>query len=72
MSVLENILDNSLDNCFEQILEQVLDGVDMVVVYVVVQEGKDQLWFLICGLVDDGKLMLIGWLLYDIKLIFED
>lgn len=30
------------------------------------------LCFIICGLVDDGKLMLIGCLLYDSKMIFED
>src|SRR3569833_675339 len=28
--------------------------------------------FLTCGSVDDGKSTLIGWLLYDTKLIMED
>ncbi|ADZ71131.1 sulfate adenylyltransferase subunit CysN [Polymorphum gilvum] len=40
--------------------------------YIRAQEGKDQLRFLTCGSVDDGKSTLIGRLLYDTKLIFED
>ena len=36
------------------------------------QESKDLLRFLTCGSVDDGKSTLIGRLLYDTKLIFED
>ena len=40
--------------------------------YVLAQESKDQLRFLTCGSVDDGKSTLIGRLLYDTKLIFED
>ena len=40
--------------------------------YVLAQEAKDQLRFLTCGSVDDGKSTLIGRLLYDTKLIFED
>jgi bifunctional enzyme CysN/CysC len=36
------------------------------------QEGKSFLRFLTCGSVDDGKSTLIGRLLYDTKLIFED
>ena len=40
--------------------------------YVLAQEQKDQLRFLTCGSVDDGKSTLIGRLLYDTKLIFED
>ncbi len=34
--------------------------------------GKDLLRFLTCGSVDDGKSTLIGRLLYDSKLLFED
>lgn len=34
--------------------------------------GKELLRFLTCGSVDDGKSSLIGRLLYDSKLIFED
>ncbi|MTI42784.1 bifunctional enzyme CysN/CysC [Roseibium hamelinense] len=40
--------------------------------YVLAQESKDQLRFLTCGSVDDGKSTLIGRLLFDTKLIFED
>ena len=36
------------------------------------QENKGLLRFLTCGSVDDGKSTLIGRLLYDTKLIFED
>ncbi len=36
------------------------------------QEAKSFLRFLTCGSVDDGKSTLIGRLLYDTKLIFED
>ena len=35
-------------------------------------ESKDLLRFLTCGSVDDGKSTLIGRLLYDAKLLFED
>ncbi|MEP0235293.1 sulfate adenylyltransferase subunit CysN [Roseibium sp.] len=40
--------------------------------YILAQEQKDQLRFLTCGSVDDGKSTLIGRLLFDTKLIFED
>lgn len=36
------------------------------------QENKSLLRFLTCGSVDDGKSTLIGRLLYDTKVIFED
>ena len=36
------------------------------------QENKDQLRFITCGSVDDGKSTLIGRLLYDSKTVFED
>jgi len=36
------------------------------------QPGKDLLRFLTCGSVDDGKSTLIGRLLHDSKLVFED
>ena len=35
-------------------------------------EHKDLLRFLTCGSVDDGKSTLIGRLLYDCKMIYED
>lgn len=40
--------------------------------YLTEQEHKSLLRFLTCGSVDDGKSTLIGRLLYDTKLIFED
>jgi len=40
--------------------------------YLAGQERKTLLRFLTCGSVDDGKSTLIGRLLYDTKLIFED
>ncbi len=40
--------------------------------YLEAQENKTLLRFLTCGSVDDGKSTLIGRLLYDTKLIFED
>src|SRR6476661_7009305 len=36
------------------------------------EPGKDLLRFLTCGSVDDGKSTLIGRLLHDSKLVFED
>ncbi len=40
--------------------------------YLADQENKSLLRFLTCGSVDDGKSTLIGRLLYDSKLLFED
>ncbi|MCJ8145282.1 sulfate adenylyltransferase subunit CysN [Ancylobacter sp. A5.8] len=40
--------------------------------YLSQQEHKSLLRFLTCGSVDDGKSTLIGRLLYDTKLLFED
>ena len=40
--------------------------------YLAAQERKSLLRFLTCGSVDDGKSTLIGRLLYDTKLVFED
>ena len=40
--------------------------------YLAEQERKSLLRFLTCGSVDDGKSTLIGRLLYDTKLVFED
>ena len=43
-----------------------------ILAYLKTQEDKDLLRFITCGSVDDGKSTLIGRLLYDSKLIFED
>ncbi len=40
--------------------------------YLKVHENKDMLRILTCGSVDDGKSTLIGRLLYDSKMIYED
>ncbi|WP_443971662.1 sulfate adenylyltransferase subunit CysN [Sphingobium sp. CR28] len=40
--------------------------------YLAQHQGKTMLRFITCGSVDDGKSTLIGRLLYDSKMIFED
>ena len=40
--------------------------------YLAQHEQKELLRFLTCGSVDDGKSTLIGRLLHDSKMIFED
>ena len=40
--------------------------------YLKVHESKSMLRFITCGSVDDGKSTLIGRLLYDSQMIFED
>jgi len=40
--------------------------------YLAMHENKSLLRFITCGSVDDGKSTLIGRLLYDSKLVFED
>ena len=40
--------------------------------YLAAHERKTMLRFITCGSVDDGKSTLIGRLLYDSKLVFED
>src|ERR1043165_8646572 len=41
-------------------------------IFLAEQEGKSLLRFLTCGSVDDGKSTLIGRLLFDSKLLFDD
>jgi len=43
-----------------------------IVEYLKKHEHKDMLRFLTCGSVDDGKSTLIGRMLYDSKMVFED
>lgn len=45
---------------------------DDILGYLKEQENKSFLRFITCGSVDDGKSTLIGRLLYDSKMIFED
>jgi bifunctional enzyme CysN/CysC len=47
-------------------------GTSSVEDYLASQERKDLLRFITCGSVDDGKSTLIGRLLYESKMIFED
>ena len=53
------------------IVNQKLDT-QALIDYLAGHEKKSLLRFLTCGSVDDGKSTLIGRLLYDTKLIFED
>ena len=43
-----------------------------ITAYLEAHENKSLLRFITCGSVDDGKSTLIGRLLYDSKMIFED
>ncbi len=52
-------------------IAQVKNAFDLTT-YISAQESKGFLRFLTCGSVDDGKSTLIGRLLYDSKLLFED
>ena len=52
--------------------ETIPDSDEGIRAYMKTQEHKSLLRFLTCGSVDDGKSTLIGRLLYDTKLIFED
>ena len=45
---------------------------DDVVAYLSAHERKSMLRFITCGSVDDGKSTLIGRLLYDSKLLYDD
>ena len=43
-----------------------------ILTYLQTHERKDLLRFITCGSVDDGKSTLIGRLLYESKLVYED
>ncbi|MEE3622417.1 sulfate adenylyltransferase subunit CysN [Nitrospirillum sp. BR 11752] len=47
-------------------------GVTEIERYLAAQQSKGLLRFITCGSVDDGKSTLIGRLLYDSKMLFED
>ncbi|MBZ8133284.1 sulfate adenylyltransferase subunit CysN [Afifella sp. IM 167] len=53
-------------------MAEAVPDVALVTDYLAEQENKGLLRFITCGSVDDGKSTLIGRLLYDSKLIFED
>ncbi|HWK65318.1 MAG TPA: sulfate adenylyltransferase subunit CysN [Rhizobiaceae bacterium] len=56
----------------QHIMARDIEELDDVRDYLAAQDQKSLLRFLTCGSVDDGKSTLIGRLLYDTKLIFED
>jgi sulfate adenylyltransferase subunit 1 len=49
-----------------------MDRIGNIEDYLKEHENKEMLRFITCGSVDDGKSTLIGRLLYDSKMIFED
>ena len=49
-----------------------MDNITDIKTYLKEHEHKDMLRFLTCGSVDDGKSTLIGRMLYDSKMIFDD
>ena len=49
-----------------------MDNITDIETYLKEHEHKDMLRFLTCGSVDDGKSTLIGRMLYDSKMIFDD
>jgi len=49
-----------------------MDKIADIEAYLKKHEHKDMLRFLTCGSVDDGKSTLIGRMLYDSKMIFDD
>jgi len=49
-----------------------MDNLTNIEAYLKEHEHKDMLRFLTCGSVDDGKSTLIGRMLYDSKMIFDD
>ena len=57
------------ENVPENVPESVATDVET---YLQAQQEKSFLRFITCGSVDDGKSTLIGRLLYDCKLLFED
>ena len=50
----------------------IIEHIDNIEDYLHQHEHKDMLRFITCGSVDDGKSTLIGRLLHDSKMIFED
>ncbi|HIO96072.1 MAG TPA: sulfate adenylyltransferase subunit CysN [Campylobacterales bacterium] len=49
-----------------------MEQIENIESYLKEHENKDMLRFLTCGSVDDGKSTLIGRMLYDSKMIFDD
>ena len=52
--------------------DQITAPLPAIETFLAEQENKELLRFITCGSVDDGKSTLIGRLLFDSKLIYED
>ncbi|MCB1672376.1 MAG: sulfate adenylyltransferase subunit CysN [Gammaproteobacteria bacterium] len=55
-----------------QVINDKQSSIEKVKAYIENQAGLDQLRFITCGSVDDGKSTLIGRMLYEAQSIFED
>ena len=63
---LQDVAKTSVKNAPAQTIQQKVDE------YIETQSGLDLLRFITCGSVDDGKSTLIGRMLYEAQMIFED
>src|SRR3546814_15316344 len=66
------ISDWSSDVCSSDLVTSADAARQAVENYLAANQRKSLLRFITCGSVDDGKSTLIGRLLYDSKLLFED
>ena len=62
----QHVAKTSATNAPAQTIQQKVDE------YIETQSGLDLLRFITCGSVDDGKSTLIGRMLYEAQMIFED
>ena len=62
----QDLAETSATNAPVQTIQQKVDD------YIETQSGLDLLRFITCGSVDDGKSTLIGRMLYEAQMIFED
>ena len=62
----QDVAETSATNAPAQTIQQKVDE------YIETQSGLDLLRFITCGSVDDGKSTLIGRMLYEAQMIFED
>ncbi len=62
----QDVAKTSATNAPAQTIQQKVDD------YIETQSGLDLLRFITCGSVDDGKSTLIGRMLYEAQMIFED
>ena len=62
----QDVAETSATNAPAETIQQKVDE------YIETQSGLDLLRFITCGSVDDGKSTLIGRMLYEAQMIFED